>query len=603
MKKGIVFKLFVLTTALCILILATIFFGQTVFFKQYYVHQKVENVKASLETFAQNYVNQDNHTVEIRRLEQEFYREHNTWVTVLDQFGNIKESNDDSSIEVEIKGVRGGDFAAKTITIPLYSFDNFKGIRQGNEFLRNGNDAVIQVLRKGTEVIPYRMSTDNFTLTWENNQIANKEHELLPNGKRSEEDWNNEKFPTLYLSGTITKTTLPAKNETTRFIYTNNLFLDRIRAFQAELLLNNVEEASATLEGTYEENDIKYKQFVMAIKDKEGKDAYLFAMTSLQPVDEAIQMIQDYYLYIIVFVLVLILLASFYFSKGIARPLLRINHMTKKITELDFTEKLPITSKDEIGDLSRNINELSDRLHSYIQKLQHDIEKEKQLEHTRKEFISGVSHELKTPLSVIQSCLSILKDGVANHKKDYYFAAMESEVKRMDLLIVDMLKLAKYESGTYKIQLDTFRIDTVIDETCKKLAAEIAKKQLNLHVSLAPVEVLANQLLIGQVIVNFINNAIRYTPEGNSIHISINEKQESVKVCIENTGVHIPAEQIEKIWDRFYRGEASRHRSTGGTGLGLAISKKILELHEVPYGAKNTTDGVLFFFHLKKSNF
>ncbi|TQR46379.1 sensor histidine kinase [Paenibacillus popilliae] len=602
MKKGIVFKLFVLTTGLCILILATIFFGQTVFFKQYYIHHKVENVKTSLETFAQNYANQNNHTVEIRRLEQEFYKEHNTWVTVLDQFGNIKESNDDASIEVEINGVSGDDFTAKTITIPLYSFVNFEGVRQGNEFLRKGKDVVIQGLRKGTEVIPYRMSTDNFALTWENNQMSNKEHELIPNVKKSEE-WHNEKFPTLYLFGTITKTTLPAKNEATRFIYSNHLFLDRIRAFQAELLVKNVEEAAATLEGTYEENDIKYKQFVTAIRDKEGKDAYLFAVTSLQPVDEAIQMIQDYYLYIIVFVLVLILLASFYFSKGIAGPLLRINQMTKKITELDFSEKLPITSKDEIGDLSRNINELSERLHSYIQKLQHDIEKEKQLENTRKEFISGVSHELKTPLSVIQSCLSILKDGVANHKKDYYFAAMESEVKRMDLLIVDMLKLAKYESGTYKIQLDTFRIDTVIDESCTKLAAEIAKKQLNLQVSLAPVEVVANQLLIGQVIVNFINNAIRYTPEGNSILITMNEEQESVMVCIENKGVQIPTEQIEKIWDRFYRGEASRHRSTGGTGLGLAISKKILDLHEVPYGAKNTTDGVLFFFHLKKSNF
>lgn len=599
MKKGIVFKLFVLTTALCLLILAIIYFGQTVFFKKYYVHQKVENVKASLETFAQDYVNQDNHTVEIERLEQEFYRDHNTWVTVLDQLGNIKESND-YSIEVGINDVRGDNFADKTIKIPLYSFVNFEGIRHGNEFLRKGNDTVIQVLRKGTEVIPYRMSTDNFALTWENNQIAKKEHELFPNG--FEEDRNNEKFPSLYLYGTITKTTLPAKNEAIRFIYSNHLFLDRIRAFQAELLLKKVEEATATLEGTYEENDIQYKQFVMAIKDKEGKNAYLFAMTSLQPVDEAVQMIQDYYLYLIVFVLVLILLASFYYSKGIARPLLRINQTTKKITELDFSEKLPITSKDEIGDLSRNINELSDTLHSYIQKLQHDIEKEKQLEHTRKEFISGVSHELKTPLSVIQSCLSILKDGVANHKKDYYFAAMESEVKRMDLLIVDMLKLAKYESGTYHVQLDTFRIDTVIEESCNKLSAEIAGKQLSLHASLAPVEVVANQLLIGQVIVNFITNAIRYTPEGNSIHISMNEEQESVKVCIENTGVHIPSEKIEKIWDRFYRGEASRHRSTGGTGLGLAISKKILELHEVDYGARNTTDGVLFFFNLKKSN-
>jgi len=600
MRKGIVFKLFVLTTALCLLILALIYFGQTVFFKKYYVHQKVENVKASLETFARNYVKQDIHTVEIERLEQEFYREHNTWVTVLDQLGNIKGSIDDSSIEIEINGVSGGNYATKTITIPLYSFTDFQGIRQGHEFLRKGTDAVIQVLRKGTEVIPYRVSIYNFALTWENNQIANKEHELFPNGY--EGDKNAGKFPIFSLYGTITKTKLPAKNETIRFIYSNHLFLDRIRAFQAEMLVKNAEEAAATLEGTYEENDIKYKQFVLPIKDKEGKDAYLFAMTSLQPVDEAVQMIQDYYLYLIVFVLVLILLASFYYSKGIARPLLRINQMTKKITELDFSEKLPITSKDEIGDLSCNINELSDKLHSYIQKLQHDIEKEKQLEHTRKEFISGVSHELKTPLSVIQSCLSILKDGVANHKKDYYFAAMESEVKRMDLLIVDMLKLAKYESGTYKIQLDTFRIDTVIEESCKKLSTEIAGKKLSLHVSLVPVEVVANQLLIGQVIVNFINNAIRYTPAGNSIHISMNEEQESVKICIENTGVHIPSEKIEKIWDRFYRGEASRHRSTGGTGLGLAISKKILELHEVDYGACNTTDGVLFFFNLKKSN-
>ena len=126
------------------------------------------------------------------------------------------------------------------------------------------------------------------------------------------------------------------------------------------------------------------------------------------------------------------------------------------MADLDFSEKIPITTKDEIGDLSRNINELSERLHSHILRLEQDIEKEKRLENTRKEFISGVSHELKTPLSVIQSCLAIMKDGVASHKRDYYFKAMEDEVKRMDLLIVDMLELAKYESGTYTMDMDSF---------------------------------------------------------------------------------------------------------------------------------------------------
>ena len=177
---------------------------------------------------------------------------------------------------------------------------------------------------------------------------------------------------------------------------------------------------------------------------------------------------------------------------------------------------------------------------------------------------------------------------------------MEDEVKRMDLLIVDMLELAKYESGTYTMDMDSFYIDAVIERVCTKLAADINAKQLHLDMSLKPVEVLANERRIEQVVVNFLSNAIRYTPEQESILVSILEDGETVKVCIENKGAHIHGEQLEKIWDRFYRGEPSRKRSTGGTGLGLSISKKILEMHGVPYGVTNTPNGVLFYFHLNK---
>jgi signal transduction histidine kinase len=323
-------------------------------------------------------------------------------------------------------------------------------------------------------------------------------------------------------------------------------------------------------------------------------------MTSLQPVSEAAGMIKDYYVYIIIATLLLVVLASFYYSRQIARPLLRINRTTRQMADLDFSEKIPINSKDEIGDLSRNINELSERLHSHILRLEQDIEKEKQLEHTRKEFISGVSHELKTPLSVIQSCLAIMKDGVASHKRDYYFKAMEDEIKRMDLLIADMLELAKYESGTYTMDMDSFYIDAVIERVCAKLAADIEAKQLRLDASLKPIEVVANERRIEQVVVNFLSNAIRYTPEQGAILVSILEDQDTAKICIENKGTRIPKEQLEKIWDRFYRGEPSRKRSSGGTGLGLAICKKILEMHGVAYGVTNTSDGVLFYFQLNK---
>jgi len=366
-------------------------------------------------------------------------------------------------------------------------------------------------------------------------------------------------------------------------------------------VLNASDTSYASLQALdYKENEIKYKLFIKPIKDRDGATTYIFAMISLQPVDEAVDIIKEYYVYLILFVLLLILLTSYYYSKRITRPLLQINQTTQKISKLDFSEKIPFISKDEIGDLSQSINELSDTLHSHIKQLQQDIEKEKQLENTRKEFISGVSHELKTPLSVIQSCISILQDNVAENKRDYYFEAMRNEVKKMNLLIVDMLELAKFESGTYKMQMDFFYIDTVIEQICEKLAPEIAKKHLHLHKYLNDMEVVANQHRIEQVIVNFITNAIRYTPEHETIIISTIEEHETVKVCVENKGTHIQAEHLDKIWGRFYRGEPSRHRSTGGTGLGLAISKQILDLHGVSYSVSNTADGVLFFFHLNK---
>lgn len=238
-----------------------------------------------------------------------------------------------------------------------------------------------------------------------------------------------------------------------------------------------------------EENHVNYKIFVDRTQDSDGNPAYLFAMTSLQPVNEAVGIIKDYYVYIVIVTLLLALLASFYYSRQIARPLLRINRTTRQMADLDFSEKIPVTTKDEIGDLSGSINELSERLHSHILQLEQDIEKEKQLEHTRKEFISGVSHELKTPLSVIQSCLAILNDGVASHKRDHYFAAMEDEVGRMNVLIGDMLELAKYESGTYKMDVGSFYIDAVIKRVYAKLTPDFAAKHLLLHTSLIPAQV------------------------------------------------------------------------------------------------------------------
>ncbi|HDR7850068.1 TPA: HAMP domain-containing protein [Bacillus toyonensis] len=616
MKRGIVLKLFMLTTVLCMSILATIFVGQTIFFKQFYANKKLDNIKTNMRSFETDYLNSKGNSQVIQKLEQDFYREHNTWITTLDNNGNLKNMNDFYiEVKVDYPKNKESQFANSTITIPLYNFkiEDDPGRNISNEIFTLGKTVTLQGIEKDTAYIPAILSVEENDKLVKNKPLYNKilkiTEKIQDKYKNVNEDIKKKEYgkelerviPITVLRGKITKVQLSGEKEKSSFIYTNNLFMERIQEFQAELLLNEKNANYDSLqEIDYKQNDINYKLIIKPIKDKNGSLTYIFSMTSLQPVDEAVQMIKQYYVYIIMFVLLLIFLASFYYSKKIARPLLQINKTTKKIANLDFSERVPVRSKDEIGDLSQNINLLSNTLHSHIKQLQRDIEKEKQLEHTRKEFISGVSHELKTPLSIMKSCISILKDGVASHKKEYYFKAMEKEVDKMDILIVDMLELAKFESGTYKIQMDAFYIDIVIKHICEQLSLEITKKQQTVHTHLSTIEVIANHRRIEQVLTNFITNAIRYTPEKEDIIISTIEEANRIKVCIENKGAHIEKDQLDKIWDRFYRVDTARQRSQGGTGLGLAISKNILELHGAEYGVHNTVDGVLFYFYLQK---
>ncbi|TQK53375.1 signal transduction histidine kinase [Brevibacillus sp. AG162] len=603
MRTSIVLKLFLLTTGLCLFVIASIFIGQTVFFEQYYVHQKVEKVKEALQSYRQNELTHAGASQDEVRKEQEFYQKTNAWFARLDDRGHLKYSDD---FEMEVRLEYSEDTPAlsgKSIVVPLYTVMDVGDVTADNPFLdtyvKVGQQIAMEGIMIDNQWFAQRIGRSVSNLReedqLENQQLVKKEYEVVPRFKSGTE--YHERYPSVLISGTITQVRTPQGADVSR--YTNRLFLERVKAFQADLLYGDVVEQTSTITD-YKENDMEYKIFVERVTDQTGKPAYLFAMTSLQPVNEAAEVMKSYYGYIIAGTLLLVLLASFYYSRRIAAPLLRMDDMTQKMAKLDFSEKIPIKTEDEIGSLSRNINRLSDMLHAHIVQLEQDIEKEKRLEQTRKEFIAGVSHELRTPLSVMESCLYILKDKADSPKRDYYFAAMEDEVKKMNLLVTDMLELAKYESGTYRMQMDSFRIDVLLEQICVKLAPDLASKQLQLHYRLAPVEVIANQHRIEQVIVNFLTNAIRYTPEQEDIVISTVEGEDTVKICIENKGVQIAAEQLEKIWDRFYRGEHSRNRSTGGTGLGLAISKQILELHGTFYGAMNTEEGVLFYFELKK---
>jgi len=604
MKFGIVLKLFLLTTTLCLLITGSIYIGQTIFFKQYYANRKVNELKSSIKSFEKQYLKSNGDVQTIQQLEQDFYRAQNTWITTLDHNGNMKTAND-FYVEIKIGTIKNTN---EIIKIPLYHLLKEDDLLQDTPPISKGDIVDVKTIDKNNISIPFYLYVVQRNSYWINQsmwknidnsfQVDNEPYVI----KEKLDLFTKYNEGIHQLKGTVQNVRIPDRNDVSSIIYSNSLFMDRINEFQTNLFMDkqNQYETFKTLD--YEQNGIKYKLFIDPIKDENGETNYIFSMASLQPVDEAVRMVKDYFVYMIAFVLLLTILASIYYSIKIAKPLLRINDTTRKIAHLDFSERIEYHSKDEIGDLSQNINLLSNTLHSHITQLQQDIEKEKQLENTRKEFISGVSHELKTPLSIMKSCISILKDGVASHKKDYYFEAMEKEVDKMDLLIVDMLELAKYESGTYKMKMEPFFIDKIIDHVCNQLSLEIEKKELTVHKDLATIEVFANQHRIEQVITNYITNAIRYTPVHENIYISTTIEDDQVKVCVENKGTHIPNDQLDKVWERFYRGDTSRQRSEGSTGLGLAISKNILELHGAQYGVVNTSDGVLFYFTLNKNS-
>ncbi|MCU5221475.1 sensor histidine kinase [Bacillus tropicus] len=599
-NRSIVFKLFLLTSTLFTIIFLLFFLGQSLFLEKFYINKKVKTVQTAFEKFVGAYEKSDKSDKsyeEIRKLKQEFHDKTNADMQFLNANGIIKS---DSNYYIDVFNPKNNE----TYSIPL---NNLLTPEEYKKFENLGlkKDDVINVvgLLQNNTITPIKLTT-NYN-RWQN-EYTNSDFSSI-NGNPSKNRLTN-RYKTvtqIEFTGTISKLQLPSKAEVR---LANDIETLQAVQYFAELIRNGT--ANSQQLNTYiidSGENIKNSIFVKPIIENGEITEYAFAIASLQPVNEAMLVLKDYYVYALIIVFLVIILLSFYYSKIIVKPLIKMNRVTKKMANFDFSEKLPVTADDEIGGLSGSINTLSvnlkdriDRLNVANTKLQQDIERERQLEKTRKEFISGVSHELKTPLSVIRSFAEGIKDGVSKDTT-YYTDVILEETENMNRLIVEMLELAKLESGTYKLDMTTFSIGELIQQVYTKLLFSMEEKHLQVNIDVDPsIFVKANRSRIEQVVVNLLSNAIRYTPDGEKIQVSVIAMEDTVKVEIENTGNPIPEESLEKIWDRFYRLDASRSRHTGGTGLGLSIVKNILDLHDAEYGVYNTTNSVVFYFNLQK---
>lgn len=292
--------------------------------------------------------------------------------------------------------------------------------------------------------------------------------------------------------------------------------------------------------------------------------------------------------YLLAFVLIILICLSIAYM--VIKPIRRIETTAKHIARKEFDYPIDTTRHDELGDLSRSIDRMSKELESTINNLHQEIERVQRLEVIRKEFVSNFTHEIKTPLGIINGFSELVEIEQDEKKRNEYITIIQNETKRINELVLAMLDLSKLESQKVSLKLEEVDLLDIVGDCLDSMMYLFERKQIKVHTQLDSSMVKADRFKIEMVIDNFISNALRYTAEGKNVYVRLDEHGFEV----ENEGHPIPKDDLEKIWLTFHKVDSSRNAE--GTGLGLAICKAILDLHHFEYGVKNTEKGVLFYF-------
>lgn len=277
-----------------------------------------------------------------------------------------------------------------------------------------------------------------------------------------------------------------------------------------------------------------------------------------------------------IIVLGFVVIVTVFISKRLARPIKEMAAIAEEIRLGNFQRRIPVRSSDEFGKLSEALN-------SMVDKLNEDINKLKKLERVRSEFLGNVSHELRTPIFAIQGMLETLLHGALDDKevnRDFVERALRN-TQNLNTLLGDLIEISRIESGEMKMSFRYFPLKEFLQQVIVEMQTIARQKniKLTLDESSEDVEVLGDKERLKEVMVNLIDNAVKYTPENGSVTVSYLKLDNAVKVSVKDTGIGIAQEHLSRIFERFYRVDKERSREAGGTGLGLAIVKHIVEAH------------------------
>lgn len=317
--------------------------------------------------------------------------------------------------------------------------------------------------------------------------------------------------------------------------------------------------------------------------------------------------------------IVIIIIGSiviFIISNNLTKPLLQLSEISKKMSRLEFENKYDGNSQDEIGILGNSMNELSFKLEKAIKELKNaniqlksDLEKKEQLDIMRQEFVANVSHELKTPIALIEGYAEGLEtEGIADskEKREYYISVIKDEAEKMNVMVRQLLDLSALERGMQEIDISRINLKEIVDGVVNSFGLKLKEKDIDISVNIPDSDFIwADGYKVEEVIKNYMSNAINHVDENKIIKVYAEELGNNyIRLNVFNSGLQLSDEEATKVWDKFYKVDKAHTRSYGGTGLGLSIVKAIAEQHNTTCGCENivigNTKGIVFYFDFQE---
>jgi two-component system, OmpR family, sensor histidine kinase VanS len=337
---------------------------------------------------------------------------------------------------------------------------------------------------------------------------------------------------------------------------------------------------------------------------------YVLIRTPLKAIKEDMYETNLFILYVSAVALISGVLIVYLFAKRISKPIEEIDLIALNVTNLDFSKRVrERDTNDEIGRLSKNINSMADRLEATInelttvnQELENEISYKTKIDEMRKDFVANVSHELKTPLAVLNGYTEILKDDIPGIDKEYYYDVILDEIQNMSNLVHTLLTLSSMENNLTQIEFEDVNITELVSNVL--FTNNILFLDKNLDYNFEADEhfyVLANRIYLEQAVTNYLTNAMKHAINGSVIQITIVREKKNIVVKVFNEGDTISSDEINLIWDRFYRSDKARTRNINNNiGMGLYFVRAIMNAHHGKYGVNNREIGVEFWFSLEE---